>query len=82
MPILPYVAGSAPPPLTAISLFAGIGGIDLALGQAGIPTIAAVEIAAAARGVLATHFPDTQCIAWVTRRIAATDEAMTYGPHK
>lgn len=45
--------------LHAVSLFAGIGGFDLALSQAGIPTVAAVEIDPAARGVLADRLPDT-----------------------
>lgn len=44
--------------LTAVSLFAGIGGIDLALTRAGVRVVAAVEIDAAARGVLKEHFPD------------------------
>ncbi|HEX6681527.1 MAG TPA: DNA (cytosine-5-)-methyltransferase [Candidatus Limnocylindrales bacterium] len=44
--------------LTAVSLFAGIGGIDLALERAGVRVVAAVEIDPAARGVLADHFPD------------------------
>lgn len=44
--------------LTAVSLFAGIGGIDLALERAGVRVVAAVEIDPAARGVLADHFPN------------------------
>ena len=43
--------------LTAVSLFAGIGGIDLALQRAGVKVVAAVEINPAARKVLARHFP-------------------------
>lgn len=35
--------------LNAVSLFAGVGGIDLALHNAGMPTVAAVEIDNAAR---------------------------------
>jgi DNA (cytosine-5)-methyltransferase 1 len=46
-------------PLTAVSLFAGIGGFDLALHQAGITVTAAVEIDPACRAVLARHFPQT-----------------------
>lgn len=42
-----------------VSLFSGVGGFELAMQQAGIPTIAACEIDKAARGVLADHFPDT-----------------------
>lgn len=45
--------------LHAVSLFAGIGGIDLALKRAGIPTVVAVEIDPAARGVLADRMPQT-----------------------
>lgn len=44
--------------LCAVSLFAGIGGIDLALSRAGVKMVAAVEIDPAARGVLADRFPD------------------------
>lgn len=46
--------------LTAVSLFAGIGGIDLALQRAGVEVVAAVEIDPAARGVLADRFPDVK----------------------
>ncbi|RSN12853.1 hypothetical protein DMB42_11795 [Nonomuraea sp. WAC 01424] len=45
--------------LTAVSLFAGIGGFDLALQRSGVKVVAAVEIDAAARRVLRRHFPDT-----------------------
>lgn len=50
---------AAPARLTAVSLFAGIGGVDLALHRAGVDVAAAVEIDDAARGVLAHHMPDT-----------------------
>lgn len=53
--------------LTAASLFAGIGGIDLALHRAGINVVAAVEIDPAARGVLATHFPATVLLDDITK---------------
>ncbi|MEU4229515.1 DNA (cytosine-5-)-methyltransferase [Nonomuraea sp. NPDC026600] len=46
-------------PMTAVSLFAGIGGFELALQRASVKTVASVEIDAAARGVLAHHFPDS-----------------------
>ena len=46
-------------PLTAVSLFAGIGGFDLALHRAGVAVTAAVEIDPACRAVLARHFPQT-----------------------
>lgn len=45
--------------LTAVSLFAGIGGFDLALARAGVEVAAAVEIDLACRAVLARHFPRT-----------------------
>lgn len=45
--------------LTAVSLFAGIGGIDRALELAGFKVTAAVEIDPDCRGVLRRHFPDT-----------------------
>ena len=45
--------------LTAVSLFAGIGGFDLALERSGVNVVAAVEIDDAARGVLADQFPNT-----------------------
>lgn len=44
--------------LTAVSLFAGVGGFDLALTRAGVKVVAAVEIDKAARGVLRDQFPD------------------------
>ena len=43
--------------LTAVSLFAGIGGFDLALERAGVSVVAAVEIDPDCRGVLRRHFP-------------------------
>lgn len=45
--------------LTAVSLFAGVGGFDLALQRAGIHVTAAVEIDPDARGVLRDRFPHT-----------------------
>lgn len=52
--------------LTAVSLFAGIGGIDEALRRAGVRVAAAVEIDPACRGVLARHFPETHLFNDVT----------------
>jgi DNA-cytosine methyltransferase len=46
--------------LTAVSLFAGIGGFDLALSNAGVKVCASVEIDKKCRDVLAKHFPETQ----------------------
>jgi DNA (cytosine-5)-methyltransferase 1 len=45
--------------LTAVSLFAGVGGIDLALERAGVAVKAAVEIDPACRGIIRRHFPQT-----------------------
>lgn len=43
--------------LHAVSLFTGIGGIDLAFERAGVPTIVQCEADKAARSVLARRFP-------------------------
>lgn len=53
------VWGSDMSGLTAVSLFAGIGGLDRALELSGVKVTAAVEIDEACRGVLARHFPQT-----------------------
>ena len=46
--------------LTAISLFAGVGGFDVAFQRAGVKVTAAVEIDKKCREVLALHFPETK----------------------
>lgn len=46
--------------LTAVSLFAGIGGFDLALQNAGVKVCASVEIDKKCRDVLSKHFPATK----------------------
>jgi DNA (cytosine-5)-methyltransferase 1 len=53
-------------PLTAVSLFAGIGGLDLACQRAGISVRAAVEIDPGCRSVLARHFSKTVLFSDVT----------------
>lgn len=49
-----------------VSLFAGVGGFDLAAQRVGIHVVAAVEVDKAARGVLADQFPNTQLFTDVT----------------
>src|SRR5580693_5517383 len=56
---MPPGAATSPGPLTAVSLFAGIGGFDLAFERAGVEVAAAVEIDPACRAVLARRFPQT-----------------------
>lgn len=46
--------------MNAVSLFAGVGGFDLALERNGIDVVASVEIDKQARGVLARRFPNTK----------------------
>ena len=43
--------------LQHVSLFSGVGGFELAMAEAGIPTLAACEIDKKARGVLRDRFP-------------------------
>lgn len=45
---------------TAVSLFAGVGGFDLALERNGYDVVAAVEIDKNCRQVLGKHFPNTK----------------------
>jgi len=44
---------------TAVSLFAGVGGFDLALERNGVKVVASVEIDKKASAVLAKHFPSS-----------------------
>ena len=44
--------------MKAVSLFAGVGGFDLALERAGVPVVASCEIDKHARAVLAKQFPN------------------------
>jgi DNA (cytosine-5)-methyltransferase 1 len=45
---------------TAVSLFAGVGGFDLALERNGVKVVANVEIDKHARAILARHFPEAK----------------------
>ena len=49
--------------MLAISLFSGVGGMDLGLERAGIPTILQVEIDPWCQRVLTRHWPDVRRIA-------------------
>jgi len=46
--------------LTAVSLFAGVGGFDLALERSGVKVVASVEIDAKASAILAKQFPNSK----------------------
>jgi DNA (cytosine-5)-methyltransferase 1 len=45
---------------TAVSLFAGVGGFDLALERAGVKVVASVEWDKNAQNVLRKQFPNAQ----------------------
>lgn len=47
-------------PTTAVSLFAGIGGFELALERNGVKVVASVEIDKQAQKILQKHFPTSQ----------------------
>lgn len=51
---------------TAVSLFAGVGGFDLALERAGVQVVASVEIDKKAQAVLRKHFPRSKIFNDVT----------------
>ena len=44
--------------MTGVSLFAGVGGFDLAMQRQGVRVVASVEIDKKCNEVLAKHFPD------------------------
>lgn len=68
--------------MTAISLFAGVGGIDLAMQRSGVQVTAAVEIDKAARGVLADRFPETTLFPDVTKVTADELRATGFVPDR
>ena len=51
---------------TAVSLFAGVGGFDLALERAGVNVVASVEIDTKAQEVLRKHFPNSTIFGDIT----------------
>jgi DNA (cytosine-5)-methyltransferase 1 len=51
---------------TAVSLFAGVGGFDLALERQGVKVVASVEIDKKAQEVLRRHFPDSTIFGDIT----------------
>ncbi len=54
----PRTPCSSPPPMTFLSLFAGVGGFDLALTRLGMRCAGQVEIDPVCRSILARHFPE------------------------
>jgi DNA (cytosine-5)-methyltransferase 1 len=68
--------------LTAVSLFAGVGGFDRALTRAGVRVVAAVEIDPAARGVIADQFPDIALFEDVTKVTADELRAVGFVPER
>jgi DNA (cytosine-5)-methyltransferase 1 len=46
--------------LTGVSLFAGVGGFDLAMTRNGVKVVATVEIDKKCNEVLAKHFPEAK----------------------
>jgi DNA (cytosine-5)-methyltransferase 1 len=51
---------------TAVSLFAGVGGFDLALERNGVKVVASVEIDKKAQEVLKKHFPQSTIFGDIT----------------
>ena len=66
--------------MNAVSLFAGVGGFDLALERAGVPVVAAVEIDKQASGVLAHRFPNTHLFSDVTEVTGEQLQAVGFDP--
>jgi DNA (cytosine-5)-methyltransferase 1 len=67
------MASQERPEVTYLSLFSGIGGLDLGLDRAGWTCLGQCEIDPYARAVLARHWPDVPRFADVTRLCANGD---------
>ena len=72
--------------LNVLSLFAGIGGIDLGLERAGMTTVGQVEINPFCQQVLAKHWPEVPrhddvrtCIEWWDSRPRPTVDLIAAG---
>ena len=52
--------------LTGVSLFAGVGGFDLAMERNGVEVVANVEIDKQCQKVLAKHFPNAKQFSDIT----------------
>jgi DNA (cytosine-5)-methyltransferase 1 len=52
--------------LTGVSLFAGVGGFDLAMERQGVKVVASVEIDPKCQNILTKHFPNTKMFNDVT----------------
>jgi site-specific DNA-cytosine methylase len=66
--------------MTAVSLFAGIGGLDHAFARTGVRVAAAVEIDVAARGVIHDRMPNTALFTDVRKVTADELRAAGFDP--
>ena len=66
--------------LTAVSLFAGVGGFDLAMQRCGIDVVASVEIDKHASKVLAARFPNTHLFSDVSEVTGEQLRAIGFDP--
>lgn len=68
--------------ISAVSLFAGVGGFDLALERAGVSVAAAAEIEPDCRSVLGRHFPRTALFPDVTKVTGDQLRAAGFDPRR
>lgn len=66
--------------LTAVSLFAGVGGFDLAMQRCGIDVVASVEIDKHASKVLAARFPNTHLFSDISEVTGEQLRAVGFDP--